>query len=84
MGRPNWIRGLGVLDRGVEHVLGAAHLLGGQGHGGQVQRLGQPGLGPAVGADQRGRRAGELEPGLLAGLVHRGQRRAGQARRRRP
>ena len=69
---------LGVLDRGVEHVLGPADLLGGQRHGGEVERLGEPGLGAAVGADQRGRRAGELEPGLLARLVHGRQRRAGE------
>ena len=64
--------GLGVLDRAVEAALGPAHLLGGQGHRRQVEGLGQAGLGPALGPDQPGRGVGELEPGLLAGLVHGG------------
>ena len=45
--------GLGVLDRRMSrHALGPAHLLGGQGDGGQVEGLGQAGVGPAVGADR--------------------------------
>ena len=41
--------------------------------------LRQARLGAALGADQPRRRVGELEPGLLAGLVHGGQRGAGEA-----
>jgi len=72
---------LGVLDRRVEHVLGATDLLGGQSHGGEVERLGQTGLGAAVDADQNGGGVGELQAGLLARLVHCRQRCARQARR---
>ena len=39
----------------------------------------QPRLGAAVGPDQPGRGVGELQPGLLAGLVHGGQRGPGEA-----
>ena len=42
-----------------------------------------PASAPPSAADQRGRRAGELQAGLLAGLVHGRQRRAGQSPARR-
>ena len=72
---------LGVLDRGVEDVLGPPDLLGGQRHRSEIERLGQAGLSTAVDPDEHGGRVGELQPGLLARLVHGWQRRAGQAGR---
>ena len=79
MGRPNCTRHLGVLDGHVEALLGATDLLGGEGHGGEVEHLLEAGGGAAVGADEAGGRAAEVEAGLLAGLVHGGQRGAGEA-----
>src|SRR5687767_5781539 len=72
--------GLGVLDRHVEALLGPAHLLGGQADGHLVERLRQGGPAGALLAEQLRLHAGELQLGLLAGLVHRRQRRPGQAR----
>ena len=69
---------LGVLDRHLEHLLRAADLLGGQRDRGQVEGAVQRRGAVAGRADQPAGHAGELEPGLLAGLVHRRQRGAGQ------
>ena len=72
---------LRVLDRCVEHALRPAHLLGRQRHRGKVEGLGQPGFGAAVGTDERRGGGGELQPRLLAGLVHGREVRARQAGR---
>ena len=80
IGRPNWTPHLGVLDGHLEHLLGAADLLGGEADGDEVEHPRQHVPAVALGPDQPGRRVVELELGLLAGLVHRRQRRAGEAR----
>ena len=76
--RPNCIRSLGVLDRHVEAPLGAAHLLGGEGHRREVECAREHGGGGAVFTHQSSGRGHELEPGLLARLVHRRKRRGGE------
>src|SRR5438105_3004479 len=72
---------LGVLHGHLQHLLGPADLLGGQGYRGQVEdpAHGVPAL--ALGPDELGRGARELDPGLLAGLIHGGQRGAGETGR---
>ena len=70
---------LGVLHGGLEHLLGAADLLGGERHRGEVEHPLERAPAGALGADERGRRVGQLDLGLLAGLVHGGQVRAGDA-----
>jgi hypothetical protein len=71
---------LGVLDGHLEHLLGATDLLGGEADGGEVEHAAEDAPALALGADQRGRGVRELELGLLAGLVHRAERGAGEAR----
>ena len=71
--------GLGVVDRALQAALGAPDLLGRERHRGEVERLGQTGLGTTVGPDQPRRCVGELDAGLLAGLVHRGECRTGES-----
>jgi hypothetical protein len=71
---------LGVLDGHLEHLLGATDLLGGEADGGEVEHAlstAQPS--PSVPMSVAGV-FGELELGLLAGLVHGAERGAGEAR----
>ena len=69
---------LGVLDRHLEHLLRTADHLVGRHRGGLVEGLRQCGpAGPRL-AERRGRHVGELELGLLAGLVHGRERGAGE------
>ena len=61
---------LGVLDGHVEHELRATDLLGGEADRGEVEDGLEDLPAATVGSDERGRGRGELEAGLLAGLVH--------------
>ena len=70
IGRPNCTRTLAYSTRHVETLLRAADLLGRQRHRGEVEHALEHRPALAVGAEQRGRRAVELEAGLLARLVH--------------
>ena len=70
---------LGVLDRHVEAHLSATDLLGGERHSGEVEDGREDIPTATVGADERGGHTRELELRLLAGGVHRGQSRAGEA-----
>ena len=69
----------GVLDRHVQHHLGAANLLGSQRNRSQVEHLLEHGPATTVFTDELGRGAGKVQASLLAGLVHGGQWRAGEA-----
>ena len=75
---PELLPDLRVLDGHVQDPAGAAESLGGEGDRGPVEhgRDGRPGAGRRP--QQRRRRRRERDPGLLAGLVHRGQRLARQ------
>src|SRR5688572_3065055 len=70
---------LGVLHGGLEAHLGPADLLGGEADGGEVEHGGEGVPAGTVGADEGALDAGQLELGLLAGLVHGGQRGAGES-----
>ena len=61
---------LGVLHGGLQALLGATDLLGGQCNGGQVEHTRHDVPALALVADETGRHAVEVELGLLAGLVH--------------
>ncbi len=79
IGRPNWIAGLGVLDGHVQQrwappTCSAARATAARS---SVARQRRPGA--ALLPDQAGRRPREFERGLLAGLVHGGERRARHA-----
>ena len=72
---------LGVAHRHFLGRLGHARLLAGQGgHGHQPGMIDRAGRRP-LGAEQPGRRAGEVQPGQLPGLVEGRQQGAGQAGR---
>ena len=71
---------LGVLDRASRGTFWAPPTCSAaRATAARSRVLDRPGSSPAVGADQPGRRPGELQTGLLAGLVHRRQRGPGQA-----
>ena len=78
IGRPNCTRTLAYSTAISSTFWRPADLLGGEADGGQVEHAGHEVPPAALGPDQPGRRVGELQPGLLAGLVHRRQRGAGQ------
>ena len=72
---------LRVLHRLLEHVLRPAHHLVAQTDRSLIEGLGQCVPTRAGRAEQLALHAVELELGLLARLIHRGQRRAGESRR---
>ncbi|CAB4966900.1 unannotated protein [freshwater metagenome] len=69
---------LGVLNCHVETHLRSTNLLGGKANSGKVKNGGKNIPASAIGTDERSFDVGEFELGLLAGLIHGGQRRAGE------
>ena len=81
MGRPNWMRVLAYSTAMSKHRWAPPTCSAARATAARSSVRVSPAPRTALDADEAGRGGGELESGLLAGLVHGGERRAGQPRR---